>query len=365
MKAKEIAIRFYRQKVGPPCFAKPRRLKNCFAQPLLSMLSATQLKSFRPNKLAGFQACSKKFNRAPTLKVRCQVATPSQLQEKFGVDKYVTFTEGREGLPIVQLKNDAGASAEIYLFGGCVTSWKQANGSEVLYVRPDAKFDKSKPISGGIPHCFPQFGPGEIQQHGFARNLDWEVASAAADLEADIRTPEVELVLQENDYTLAMWPYKFKAVYRIALKGEETLSTELRVINNDEKPFSFTGALHSYFEVAGIDKAKVKGLKGLTYLDKVENKEKTEERDEVTFPSEVDSVYFGTPNYVELDVGTGAGIAIKSSNWSDVTVWNPWTSMEACYKEFCCVENVQFKNPVTLGPGESWFATADMEVINL
>ena len=33
----------------------------------------------------------------------------------------------------------------------------------------------SKPISGGLPHCFPQFGPGEIQQHGFARNLDWEV----------------------------------------------------------------------------------------------------------------------------------------------------------------------------------------------
>jgi hypothetical protein len=42
-------------------------------------------------------------------------------------------------------------------------------------VRPDAVFDKSKPISGGIPHCFPQFGPGVMQQHGFARNLDWEV----------------------------------------------------------------------------------------------------------------------------------------------------------------------------------------------
>ena len=29
---------------------------------------------------------------------------------------------------------------------------------QVLYVRPDAKFDKSKGISGGIPHCFPQAG---------------------------------------------------------------------------------------------------------------------------------------------------------------------------------------------------------------
>jgi D-hexose-6-phosphate mutarotase len=40
----------------------------------------------------------------------------------------------------------------------------QPSGDEVLYVRPDAVFDKSKPISGGIPLCFPQasqLGPGD------------------------------------------------------------------------------------------------------------------------------------------------------------------------------------------------------------
>ena len=66
----------------------------------------------------------------------------------------------------------AGAQATVYLLGACVTSWKMPSTSEdLLYVRPDAKFDGSKPISGGVPHCFPQFGPGEMQQHGFARNL--------------------------------------------------------------------------------------------------------------------------------------------------------------------------------------------------
>ena len=49
-----------------------------------------------------------------------------------------------------------GAILQIYLFGGVVTSWTQPSGDEVLFVRPDAKFDRSKPISGGIPHCFPQ-----------------------------------------------------------------------------------------------------------------------------------------------------------------------------------------------------------------
>eukprot|EP01023_Acetabularia_acetabulum_P002302 TRINITY_DN108_c0_g3_i2.p1 TRINITY_DN108_c0_g3~~TRINITY_DN108_c0_g3_i2.p1 ORF type:complete len:366 (-),score=72.77 TRINITY_DN108_c0_g3_i2:147-1244(-) len=322
--------------------------------------SSKYLSGKRPVSSTAFRC---KASRAVVKVVANQSA--SDLQEKFGIKDYVTFTEGKGGLPIVQLKNDAGASAEAYLFGGNITSWKQRNGSEVLYVRPDAKFDKSKPISGGIPHCFPQFGPGEIQQHGFARNLDWEVASTAADLLADTRTPEVELVLQQNDYTLAMWPYKFKMVFRIAIMGEESLRTEMRIINNDDKPFDFTAALHSYFEVAGIEKAKVKGLRGLTYLDKIAGAEKTQEAEVVQFQSEVDSVYYGAPNFVELDVGTGAGIAIKSSNWSDVVVWNPWTSMEACYKEFCCVENVQFKNPVSLQPGESWLATTDMEVVVL
>lgn len=51
-------------------------------------------------------------------------------------------------------------AVQMYLFGACVTSWKQPSGDEVLYVRPDAVFDKSKPISGGVPHCFPQVGFG-------------------------------------------------------------------------------------------------------------------------------------------------------------------------------------------------------------
>lgn len=39
-----------------------------------------------------------------------------------------------------------------------------------------------------------------------------QVGSTSADFQPDERDPEVELVLTENDYTLKMWPYKFKAV---------------------------------------------------------------------------------------------------------------------------------------------------------
>ncbi|KAK9810265.1 hypothetical protein WJX72_007647 [[Myrmecia] bisecta] len=298
-----------------------------------------------------------------------QAITVEELKSKYDVEDHVEVVEDG-GLIKVILKHSCGARAEVHLFGANVTSWKQASGDEVLFVRPDAVFDKSKPISGGIPHCFPQFGPGPaMQQHGFARNLDWEIGSTSADLQPDERDPEVELVLTENDYTRKMWPYKFKAVYTVSLHGE-SLRTDLRIINTDDKPFEFTAALHTYIEVLDIHKAKVKGLKGKTYLDKVKDPnnpvEKVEDREEITFTGPMDSVYLGAKDYVELDVGTGAAVAISSSGWEDVVVWSPWTDMpKAGWERFCCVENAKFGSPAKVEPGASWRAQQEFNVIDL
>ncbi len=61
-----------------------------------------------------------------------------------------------------------------------------------------------------------QFGPGAMQQHGFARNLDWAVSSTSADPNPDERDPSVEVVLTESDYTLKMWPHKFKVRFVVS-----------------------------------------------------------------------------------------------------------------------------------------------------
>ena len=50
-----------------------------------------------------------------------------------------------------------------------------------------------------------QFGPGAMQQHGFARNLDWEISTSSADLQPDEKDPSVELTLTDNEYTRSMW----------------------------------------------------------------------------------------------------------------------------------------------------------------
>ncbi|KAI3432413.1 hypothetical protein D9Q98_003967 [Chlorella vulgaris] len=297
------------------------------------------------------------------------------LNDQFGIPGRVEVVAGLGGLPTVQLKHACGASAEVTLFGACVTSWKQASGDEVLFMRPDAlqilagPDPKSKPISGGIPHCFPQFGPSAaMQQHGFARNSDWSIAATSADPQPDDQDPEVTLVLRDNEYTRKMWPHAFEVAYSVSLHGE-LLQADMRVQNTGDKPFEFTAALHSYIEVSDVAEAKVRGLKGLEYLDKVADPsnptKKKEEREEVTFDGPTDSVYLKARDYVELDVGTGAAVTVTTNKWSDVVVWSPWTAMPDCYRQFVCVESAQFSTPVSLKPGEFWRSQAEWSVMDL
>jgi glucose-6-phosphate 1-epimerase len=78
----------------------------------------------------------------------------SSVAEKSSMDAGIMKND--EGLEFVRLVSGSGASAEVYLYGGVVTSYKDAEGTEFIAVRPDAKMDGSKPISGGLSHCWPQ-----------------------------------------------------------------------------------------------------------------------------------------------------------------------------------------------------------------
>ncbi|KAF8047580.1 hypothetical protein N665_2939s0004 [Sinapis alba] len=266
----------------------------------------------------------------------------------------VRVTEGQGNLPKLVLTSPDKSEAEIYLFGGCVTSWKVASGKDLLFVRPDAVFNKIKPISGGIPHCFPQFGPGVIQQHGFGRNMDWSVV----DSENAVDNAAVTLELKDGPYSRSMWDFAFQALYKVVV-GADCLSTELKITNTDNKAFSFNTALHTYFR-ASVTGASVRGLKGCKTLNKDPDPknpiEGQEDRDAVTFPGFVDCVYLDAPNELHFDNGLGDQIIIKNTNWSDAVLWNPHVQMEACYRDFVCVENAKLGD-VKLEPGESWTAT--------
>jgi len=256
-----------------------------------------------------------------------------------------------DGLEYVRLANAAGDTSDIYLYGGVVTSYV-VGGQEYIAVRPDAKMDGSKPISGGLSHCWPQFGPGEIQQHGFARNVNWTVKS--------MTDTTVELEMAPSDYTKAMWDKEFLCTFSVALEDDK-LSTKMLVENKGEESFDFQAALHSYFTVSALDNLSIAGsFAGKEFLNKMvgEGEMQTEEREEITISEEYDRVYMGVNDPVLKDTGIGKSLTVmNTAGYEDTVLWNPYGNEGMGYNNFVCVESVKF-NPVTLEGGKSW--TGDM-----
>jgi len=287
-----------------------------------------------------------------------KIASRTKWIESRGMDTDVTETESvesglmknDEGLEFIRLVSDSGASAEVFLFGGVVTSYKDAEGTEFIAVRPDAKMDGSKPISGGLSHCFPQFGPGDIQQHGFARNVNWEVKSHTE--------TTVELEMLPSDYTKEIWDKEFACRFTVEL-ADDQLKTNMKVDNTgSENSFDFQAALHSYFTVSSLENLEIAGsFEGKEFLNKMvgDNGEmQTEDRSTITITEEYDRVYKGVNDPVLKDSGSGKALNIVNEvGWEDTVIWNPYGEEGMGFNQFVCVESVKFDS-VTLDAGSSW-----------
>jgi len=263
------------------------------------------------------------------------------------------------------LDRGAGTRVEINKFGATITSW-MVNDVELIFVSPKAKLDGTKAIRGGVPICFPSFGPWSLgPQHGFARTSKWEVSSTKDMSDQDDMA--VTLTLTET----TAWDQKFELAYTVTLK-EFSLALSLNVKNkNVETPFEFTTALHTYFKVPDVEKVSILGLKGLQYQDKTLEgiPTVTEDREQVTLAGWTDRVYLGSGDEQVINGTTGGKLIFKKTNLADTVVWNPWEKKAGemgdlgseNWRGFVCVEAGQCVTPVSLGPGESWECGHELE----
>jgi hypothetical protein len=94
------------------------------------------------------------------------------------------FVAGKGGLLNAEISN-AHASASISLYAGQVLSWQPKGVQhEVLFLSKQAWYQPGKAIKGGVPICWPWFGPDPQGKgrpaHGFARTSEWEVLKTAS-----------------------------------------------------------------------------------------------------------------------------------------------------------------------------------------
>ncbi|PKU72222.1 putative glucose-6-phosphate 1-epimerase [Dendrobium catenatum] len=280
---------------------------------------------------------------------------------------YIQQCKGNNGLDKFVLKEARGSSVEVYLYGGHVTSWKNDRGEELLFLSRKSLFEPPNRIRGGIPICFPQVGGLEnYENHGFVRKLFWAIDQTPPPLEESSYRTFIDLVLKPPEGFYKYWPQTYEFRLRVALtpRGDLILVSRIRNINRNGKPFTFTFAFYAYFSVSDICEVRVEGLETYYYLDNLKNKERfTDQGDSLTFESEIDRSYVGTPNKIAIiDHEKRRTYVLWKEGMPDAVVWNPWDKKAKAiadfgddeYKRMLCVAPAVIEEPLKLKPGEEW-----------
>ncbi|KAK8949352.1 hypothetical protein KSP39_PZI005810 [Platanthera zijinensis] len=280
------------------------------------------------------------------------------------------------GFQQVLLRVPSGASARVCLYGGQIISWRNERGEELLFTSCKANFKPPKAMRGGVSIYFPQFGHyGLLGQQGFTRNKMWSIDCDPPALHPNDSNEKacVDLLLTPLDAELKCWPHCFEFRLRVTLSMDGDLTVISRVRNINGKPFSFSFAYHTYFSVSDISEVRVEGLETLDYLDNLCQRERfTEQGDALTFESEVDRVYLGTPNVVAvLDHEKKRTFVIRKAGVPDMVVWNPWERKaknmmdlgDEEYKQMLCVDAAVIERPINLKPGEEWTGRLELSAV--
>jgi galactose mutarotase-like enzyme len=142
--------------------------------------------------------------------------------------------------------------------GGLVTAF-DIGERRVLFMDRETLHDPAKSVRGGVPVLFPSPGKldgdtwayagrrGSMKQHGFARNLPWQVTELSANA--------VTLRLIGNESTLAQYPWDFTIEQTISVRGR-SLRLEQTVLNRSASTLPFGFGIHPYFFVPQAEKGK-------------------------------------------------------------------------------------------------------------
>lgn len=307
-----------------------------------------------------------------------QGQSAKEWHKRFGHGPVVRFEAGQGGLTKAVICTKR-ATGEIYMHGAQVTAYQPKGHEPVLFMSGRSWFEAGKPIRGGVPVCFPWFAnQTQVQNppmHGFARLMEWRVASAAV---LDGEAVSLTLELEASQATRKIWPYDFAARYVVTVG--EGLVMRLEVENTDGKPVEFTEALHTYLAVGDVRKVTVRGLEGTAYLDKAPAGEtpgpapsrRRQGTQAIRIDRETDRIYVHTTaTCVVEDPVLRRRLVVSKAGSRTTVVWNPWVQEAKRMPDFgdeewsgmLCIETANAaENVVRLAPGQRQAMEAEVRV---
>ena len=242
------------------------------------------------------------------------------------------------------------ASAVVSLYGGQVVSYKPAPDNELLWLSEKAQWHNGAAIRGGVPVCWPWFGPAEtkldplrlpLPNHGLVRTRLWQLKRSNATAQSVSAT----LTITVNDLPDGLWqdaaqqqPVTLSLTVNLA---PEQLTMQLVC----DTPLYQQAALHSYFRIHNLQQTFIKGV-SQHYFDKVENARLHHNSDIVHFNAETDRIYYDTGAQLQLSDDKQQRLIAQQGHDASV-IWNPWQQKsrdlpdmaDHGFTEFVCVES--------------------------
>lgn len=283
------------------------------------------------------------------------------LNQEFAIDGNVSFVDINDDSVAVDINNSQ-CQARIIMQGAHLVHWQPVDCAQpVIWLSEDARFARGKSIRGGVPVCWPWFGPHvtdkKLPAHGYARTVDWELMSTK---QVDEGNTELQFRLIENDQSRAMWPHDSEC--RLHFVIGKTLQLTLSTENRDSQALVLSEALHTYFAIGDIEQVQVSGLDACDYYDKVSDSMQRQQG-AIQFSQETDRVYMNTDARCVIEDQTWQRrIVIKKSASQSTVVWNPWVDKANAmgdlgpegWRHMLCVESANaLDNQLSLQPGET------------
>jgi glucose-6-phosphate 1-epimerase len=294
-----------------------------------------------------------------------------QLNIDYGIAGQLTFIKGNGGFPFILISN-CSATALISVYAAQVLSFQPIEECEdLLFLGSKSSYEEGKAIRGGIPVCWPWFGPDpkdlDRPDHGFVRNGLWAVLTTTAITDSETK---VTLRFQETIQSKSYWRQPF--ILDLEILVGNTLTLKLVTRNIGDKALSITQALHAYLHVGDINQVQILGLEDSNYLDKLDDSVQKHQSGAVTILEEVNRIYTGTQSeWIINDSSFNRQIRMTSSSNKTTVVWNPWEATTAKildlepddYQHFICVETGNVDTDVVeISPGSEYSLLTNFKI---
>lgn len=289
------------------------------------------------------------------------MSSPEEMMRLLNAVDGVRLGQSRGGL-VLDIATPA-ATATIALQGAQILSFAPRGHDDMLWCSPVSPLGGGKAIRGGIPICWPWFGIVEDKakpQHGFARNLVWDLVDVA---QLDDDGGHVVLTLKLPREAKEREHFAAGAQATAFIDVGRTLSLRVETDNEGDEAFTINEALHTYFSVGAVSAISIDGLSGVRFRDNTDGGREKTQSGPLAIRAETVALFDTSPDVLTItDPVLKRRIRIvRDSDSRSTVVWNPGAAAAGMIEipkgdetRFVCVESGNIgASAVTIEPGES------------